>query len=117
MASSPRSDVLRMGAVMVALLALTALVLLLTSGSSGGTRERVASRDGLLTVVEPKRIVLEPSDGGSPVTFALRPIDARRVDLVHLQAHRDQGLASRVFFEREDGRLYALRVDDLQTAP
>ena len=118
MASSSRSDVVRMGAVLVALLVVTGVVLLLTGGgSSAGGREGLETRDGVLVRVEPTRLVLQPSSGGGTVTFRLRPIDARRIDLVHLQTHRDQGLASRVFFQRDDGRLYALRVDDLQTAP
>lgn len=104
-----------MGAVVVALLVVTALVLLATGGGSGSDADRgELSRDGLLTVVEPDRLVLQ-TDGGAETTFAVRPIDARRLDLAHLAEHRDQGLQSRVFFLRQDGELYATRVDDLQT--
>lgn len=106
-----------MSAVLVALLTVTGVVLLFTGSGSSEGGGGLESRDGVLSRVEPTQIVLEPSDGGSAVTYALRPIDARRIDLPHLQAHREQGLASRVFFEREGGALYAVRVDDLQTPP
>ena len=108
---------MRTGAILLGLLAVTAVVLLVTHGASGKAGGRVESRDGMLTVVEPTRLVLQPTTGGGPVTFAMHPIDARRMNLLHLQAHRDQGLASRVSYQREGGTLYALRVVDLPSGP
>ena len=57
---SSRSGLLRMGAVVVALLAVIGLALLATGGGSGSDGDRgELSRDVLLTVVEPDRLVLQ----------------------------------------------------------
>jgi hypothetical protein len=70
------------------------------------------SADGVITSVTGTEISLLTGDG-SEVAFALRPIDARRIDLVHLQLHARDQLPSRVFYERQGTHVYAVRVDDL----
>jgi hypothetical protein len=115
MASSSRSDLLRMAAVVVILLAVTGVLLLFTGGSDGGGAEAVAdpSVDGRLTAVDEQQLTIQPSDGSPPQRFSIRPIDVRQLDLGHLQTHMAQGLPSRVFYVEEGGMRYAVRVDDL----
>jgi hypothetical protein len=113
--ASSRSDLLRMGAVIALLLVATGGVLLATSGGSDdpGRAGGLPTMDGVLAAVDTEKLVLTPSGGGSPQTFDVRPIDARRLDLLHLQQHMTQQLPSRVHYLEEDGRRYAVRVDDL----
>ena len=58
-------------------------------------------------------LTLQPTDGGAPQHFSIRPIDVRPLDLAHLQTHMAQGLPSRVFHVEEGGTRHAVRVDDL----
>jgi hypothetical protein len=112
--ASSRSDLLRMGAVIALLLLITGGLLLVTSGGSddrGGSG--LATTDGVLAAVSDDRLTLTPADGGSLQTFELRPIDARRLDLLHLQQHMAQRLPSRVHYLEEGAKRYAVRVDDL----
>ncbi len=114
MASSSRSDLLRMAAVVVVLLAVTGVLLLFTGGSDGGSGAAAdPSVDGTLTAVTEQQLTLRPTDGGQPQRFSIRPIDVRQLDIAHLQTHMSQGLPSRVFYVVEDGLRYAVRVDDL----
>jgi hypothetical protein len=113
MASSSRSDLVRMAAVLAALLVVTGAVLLLTGGGSGDRVSESATVDGRLTVVEQTRLVLQPNDGGPQQTFSIRPTDVARLDLPHLETHAADQLPSRVFYETEGSTRYAVRVDDL----
>jgi hypothetical protein len=114
MASSSRSDLLRMGAVIALLLLVTGGLLLVTSGGSDDRADsKLPTMDGVLASVDGEKLVLTPTGGGSPQTFELRPIDARRLDLLHLQQHMAQQLPSRVHYLEEGARRYAVRVDDL----
>ncbi len=114
MASSPRSDLIRMGAVLAALLAVTGVALFFTQGGSTcGGADRFQTVDGRLTAVDQTRLVLQPAAGGPPQTFAIRPIDVRELDIAHLQSHMAQGLPSRVIYEQDGATRYAVRVDDL----
>jgi hypothetical protein len=92
----------------------------LLAGSGGGSGSRAGTApdgskylDGVLTTVSDSELVLTPSDGSSPVRFELRPIDARRLDLFHLELHARDRLPSRVFFTEEGDARTVLRVDDL----
>jgi len=119
MASSSRSDLLRMGAFLGALLLVTGVVLLLTQGGSGGGSgpEDLGSVEGRLTSVTDTELRLQPATGGPVQRFSVRPIDRRTLDLPHLQTHMAQGLPSRVIYETADGERYAVRVDDLPGTP
>jgi hypothetical protein len=113
--SSPRSDLIRMGAVLAALLAVTGVALLLTQGSSDGAgAERFKSVDGRITAIDQTGLVLQPAAGGPAQSFTIRPSDVRRLDIAHLQTHMAQGLPSRVFYEDDGAARYAVRVDDLR---
>jgi hypothetical protein len=112
-AGMPRSDLMRLGAMLAVLLVVTGIVLLATrGGSDGGSSQRVATVTGVLTEVGESRLVLQPDDGGAPLTFQVRPEDARRLDLFHLRQHSSQQLSTIVTYERQGGTLYATRADD-----
>jgi hypothetical protein len=119
MASSSRSDLLRMGAFLGALLLVTGVVVLLTGTGGGGGDQRVRTLDGRLTSVQETELTLQPDGGGAIERFTVRPIDRRTLDLSHLRTHMAQGLPSRVLYETAGGERYAVRVDDLPapTAP
>lgn len=108
----PRSDLLRMAAVLAVLLVVTAGILLTSGGSGSGGRGEVSTVTGVLTQVADERLVLRPDDGRAELTFQLRPEDARRLDLFHLQEHSSQGLSTIVTYERDGGTMYATRADD-----
>jgi hypothetical protein len=112
--STDRRDLLRMGALLLALLAATGLILALTSGSGGGGTPAGGAQgtmDGILTTVSAQELVLRRSDGGGDQRFVVR--DPRQLDLFHLETHARDQLPSRVFFVRDGDALYAVRVEDL----
>ena len=114
MGPSPRGDLRRMAAILAVLLLVTGAVVLLTGGGGGsGAAERLASIDGRILRVNAQELVLQPATGTEVERFALRPIDARTLDLAHLQTHAAQGLPSRVHFERDGSERHVVRVDDL----
>lgn len=107
-----RRDLLRLGAVLLGLLAVTGVLLATTASDGGGPAgPRGGTMDGVLQSVTPQELVLAPSDGSATVRFAVR--DPRQLDLFHLQTHARDRLPSRVFYERDGETLYATRVDDL----
>ena len=109
-----RRDLLRLTALIVALLAIVGAVLL--AGGGDGASERSSGRmQGVLTEVTDARLVLQPSGGGSPQEFAIRPEDRPRLDLFHLQQHAADALPSIVHFERVGDTRFAVRVDDAPT--
>lgn len=108
----PKSDLLRMAAVLAILLAVTAGVLLTSGGSGGGGEPDVDMVTGVLTQVADERLVLRPNDGRAELTFQVRPEDARRLDLFHLQEHSSRGLSTIVTYEQDGATMYATRADD-----
>lgn len=106
-----RRDLLRLGGLVAALLAIVGLVLLL--GGGGSASERSTGRmQGVLTTVEDTRLVLQPEGGGAPTEFTIRPEDRQRLDIFHLEQHSADALPSIVHFERVGDKRYATRVDD-----
>lgn len=104
-----------MAALLLGLLAVTGVLLQLTSGSSrddGGPSRPEGTMDGVLTEVSEQELVLRRQDGGGEQRFVVRPVDARQLDLFHLETHSRNQLPSRVFFESEGDALYAVRVED-----
>ncbi len=81
-------------------------------GAASGGSVEAGTADGILTVVTGDELVLRTFDGDE-ITFALRPADARQLDLLHLQLHARDRLPSRVHYEAEGSTWYATRVDDL----
>ena len=112
-----RKDLLRLAGFLVGLLAFTGVIMLVAGGGSGGPGGAAGPRtqataDGRLTEVSAERLVLQPTDGSAPMTFAMRPEVARTIDLFHLQLHSRDQLPSRVYYETDGKSMYALRVDD-----
>ena len=94
-------------------------VLLALAGAACGSDEGAAAgpvetgtADGILTLVTGEQLVLRTVEGDE-ITFALRPEDARRLDLLHLQLHARDRLPSRVHYEAQDSAFYATQVVDL----
>ena len=109
-----RRDLLRLGGLIAALLAVVAVVVL--AGGGGGPSEGSTGRvQGVLTEVTEGRLVLQPSEGGDPQEFAVRPEDVRALDLTHLQQHAADALPSIVHFEKVGDTRFAVRVDDAPT--
>jgi len=111
-------DARRLIAIAAATLVLGLLVALAlaTGGSDSGegNGER-AFADGLLTVVEADRLVMNAYrevDGRRQVEFVVRPGDPISAELPHLREHSATGFPTRVFYERQDGRLYVESVVD-----
>ncbi|HEV2999854.1 MAG TPA: hypothetical protein VGW75_03855 [Solirubrobacteraceae bacterium] len=110
-----RRDLLRLGALIAALLAIVAVVLL-AGGGGGASPVSLGQVQGVLTEVTSDRLVLQPADGGAPQEFSIRPHDQRRIDLFHLRQHAADALPSIVHYEEADGTRYAVRVDDAPPA-
>ncbi|HEX8123445.1 MAG TPA: hypothetical protein VF549_19495 [Solirubrobacteraceae bacterium] len=111
-----RRDLLRLVGLIAALLAIVAVVLL-AGGGGGGTERSTGQEQGVLTQVTETTLVLEPTGGGEPVTFTIRPQDRQRLDLFHLQTHAADALPSIVFYEQVGRQRYATRVDDAPVNP
>ena len=106
-----RRDLLRIAGLIVALLAVVGVVLLASGGGGGGERT-TGQMHGILTEVSESRLVLQPSSGGDPEEFTVRPQDRRNLDLFHLEQHSADALPSIVHYEQQGGERFALRVDD-----
>lgn len=94
-------------------------VLLVLAPTACGSEDGAASgpvqtgtADGILTSVTGEELVLRTLEGDE-ITFQLRAVDVRNLDLLHLQLHARDRLPSRVFYEAEGDTFYATRVDDL----
>lgn len=107
-----RRDLVRLGGLLVALLAVTGVLLLVTGGGGGSSSLPAATMEGVLKDVTRDRLVLQPSDGSPATTFEVRPEDARRLDLFHLQQHSSQGLSTIVTYERKNAKLFAVAARD-----
>jgi hypothetical protein len=111
-----RRDLVRLGALVLVLLAVTAIVALASGGGSDDAPV-AAEVTGVITSVTTDRLVLRPAEGGREMTFSIRPTDVRRLDIFHLQTHSSQGLPTRVSYERDGGTLYVTdAVDAVPTA-
>jgi hypothetical protein len=99
-----------------ALALLCVLVLALAGCGSGDDAGASAGEpqtaDGILIEVTGDELVLRTTTGDDMV-FAVRPVDQRNLDLLHLQLHARDQLPSRVHYTAEDGTNYATQVDDL----
>jgi hypothetical protein len=76
-----------------------------TSAASGATT-------GILVSVDDDRLLLDPGTGDEPLTFAVRPIDYRRIDIPHLNEHVEERWPVRIHWTLEGDTRYAERVDD-----
>ena len=107
-----RRDVLRLAGLLAALLVVVGIVLL----AGGGSEKRTTGRQqGVLTTVPETKLVLQPSGGGTPVEYTVRPQDRRALDLTHLEQHAADALQSIVHYERVGDERFAVRVDDAPT--
>ncbi len=107
-----------LAAVLLVLLAGTAV--LLGAGDEGAKERGDGHVDGIVVTAQQGTVVLSanrPFEGKTQVTFEIRPRDAAAVDVQHMQQHAQQGLQTRVFFERDGKRLYAVGQEDLGPPP
>jgi hypothetical protein len=105
-----RKDLLRLGGMIVALVAIVGVVLL--AGGGGGADEVTTGRStGVLTAVGDTRLVLRTTDGKNE-EYAIRPEDRRNLDMFHLQQHSADALPSIVHYEQQGNTRYVVRVDD-----
>lgn len=73
------------------------------------------STDGTLVVVDLPRLVLKtfrPVDGKREVEFTVREADKANFDVAHLRSHSSIGLPTRVYFERDGDRYFAVYKED-----
>lgn len=73
------------------------------------------SVDGTLVVVDLPRLVLKtfrPLDGKREVEFTVRETERTNFDVAHLRSHSSIGLPTRVYYEREGNRYYAVYKED-----
>lgn len=93
-------------------------IMLATQGGSDSGGEPAAGPggqrqiDGVVTEATSEQLVLRPTWRDGVMTFEIRPVDASKFDVFHLQRHAADGLATRVTYLQQDGVLYALRADD-----
>jgi hypothetical protein len=106
--------------LLVALVLLVILVgaalLIGSSEEGGGPTDATGSVDGMVIAAEQGRVVFRPSrpfEGRRQLAFEVRPQDAASVDVQHLKLHSAQGLGTRLYYERDDDRLFAVGQEDL----
>ncbi|MFP5452141.1 MAG: hypothetical protein ACLGG9_10400, partial [Thermoleophilia bacterium] len=71
--------------------------------------------DGVVSDVSLPTVVLESYtqvDGANSITFGVRDADLRYFDVVHLRAHSSIGLPTRIYYERDGDRLWAIYKED-----
>lgn len=71
--------------------------------------------DGVVSEVALPTVTIEsytPLDGVSTITFGVRDGDLRYFDVVHLRAHSSIGLPTRIYYERDGDRLWAVYKED-----
>ena len=107
-----RRDLLRLGGLILALLAIVGVVLL--AGGGDADERRTGRAQGVLTEVSQTRLVLQPA-AGPPQTYTVRPEDVRNLDIAHLEQHAADALPSIVHYERQGDERFAVRVDDAPT--
>jgi hypothetical protein len=116
-----RREILRLTGILAALLVVTGLILLATSGGGSDSPDEGAAAgqrtvDGLVLEATPEQLRLRPQAGGSEIAFGIRQVDRPSFDVFHLQQHAADGLLTRVTYFEQGGRLYALRADDAPQA-
>ena len=77
--------------------------------------ESFATIDGTLVEIDDNLLTMEPFeplDGKKTLKFVIRPKDADQFDLAHLRSHSSIGLPTRIFYEEDDGTLYAVFKED-----
>jgi hypothetical protein len=134
--SSPKSDgstiarrrLIAVG-VIVGFVALVGLVILFSGSSeetagpppevrtaaeeNTGSESGVQVVDGTLTVVETRRLVLEPfEEGKGEMEFVITEEDAANFDIAHMQSHSSVALPTRLYYERDGDRLLAKYKED-----
>jgi hypothetical protein len=87
----------------------------LLAGGGGASERSTGQAQGVLTEVSQSKLVLQPTEGGAPQVFAVRPEDAQRLDFFHLEQHAADALQSIVYYERVDDTRFATRVEDAPT--
>ena len=107
-----RGDLLRLGGLILVLLAIVGVVVL--AGGNSGSERSTGRVQGLLTEVSQTRLVLQPASG-EPQEFSIRPQDVRNLDITHLELHAADQLQSIVHYEEVGDERYAVRVDDAPT--
>lgn len=115
--SRARDPIVIAGAL-VLVLALAAV--LLGAGGNGASSPGSGHLDGIVARAQQGTVVFapdEPFEGRTEVTFEVRPRDAPSVDVQHLQQHSAQGLRTRLYYERDGDRLYAVGQEDLVGQP
>lgn len=71
--------------------------------------------DGVVSDVSLPTVTIEgyePLEGATSVTFGVRDGDLRYFDVVHLRAHSSIGLPTRIYYERDGERLWAVYKED-----
>jgi hypothetical protein len=106
-----RRQLLRLIAVLSTLVAASGAIVFATRGGDGQPSEP-RHADGYITAVAPGSFVLQPVDGGAPQRFAVRPVDAERIDVPHLEQHRLDQIPVRVFHAGGGRSAYATDVAD-----
>jgi hypothetical protein len=104
-----RGDLIRLGGLILVLLAIVGAVLL--AGGGGGSERSTGQARGVLTEVSQTRLVLQP-DAGAVQEYTVRPEDVRNLDISHLEQHAADQLPSIVHYEQVGDERYATRVDD-----
>jgi len=102
------------------LVVLVVAAVLLGASGDGGPKSGRGSIDGIVVTARQGTVVMSasrPFEGKTQVTLEIRPRDAAAVDVQHMQQHAQQGLQTRVFYEREGGKLYAVGQQDLGPPP
>ncbi|HEX8207741.1 MAG TPA: hypothetical protein VF587_16875 [Solirubrobacteraceae bacterium] len=107
-----RRDLLRLGGLIAVLLLIVGVVLLAGGGGDDAGKASSGQVVGVLTEVSQARIVVQPTAGGEPEAFEVRPQDAQQMDFFHLEQHASDALPSIVHYDEVGGKRYATRVDD-----
>lgn len=71
--------------------------------------------DGVVSDVSLPTVTIEgyePLEGATSVSFGVRDGDLRYFDVVHLRAHSSIGLPTRIYYERDGERLWAVYKED-----
>lgn len=77
--------------------------------------DALPSVDGTLVVVDLPRLVLKPFrpiNGKREIEFTVREAEKANFDIAHLRSHSSIGLPTRLYYEREGNRYFAVYKDD-----
>ncbi len=102
------------------LVVLAVAAVLLGASDGGSAKGSEGTVDGIVVNAQQGTVVMSanrPFEGKTQVTFEIRPRDAAAVDIQHMQQHAQQGLQTRIFYERSGDTLYAVRQEDLGPPP